>query len=251
MVKGFLVKMSLSVIFLLVFSLRFVDMTIGEKITEHPLETAWKVTGLPLVAVDTATWVKLNNKWLSGYDLKQYSERIKGQLGLTLRTKISVGEQNEINYASFEGNLHDGTVVTVTLQSSSSEGSGETQLGINTDHNGSVHNLGSYLDGLKLKIAKVSKDGHFGITLTGERRGRIPELLVKELAGKAFRRIDAKLVESGFVNGNSSQKGYTHLINDAIKYDSKQFNIEIGTRYDDVRNITEIIMASPNMTDGV
>jgi hypothetical protein len=251
LIKNFIIKMSLSAVFILLFSIRFVDVTIGEKITEYPLETAWKVTGLPLMEVDTETWVKLNDRWLSVYDLKQVANQLVQKLSLTSKTKLTCGEQNEFNYVSFEGLQRDGTIVTVTLQSSSMNSIGETQLGINTSHNGKINNLRFYLNSLKTKISKVGNGAHFNVLLSGERHGKISPVLVKELAGKAFRKVEAELVASGFANGNSSQKGYTRLIKDEVRYDCKRINIEIGTRYDEARNVTEIIIASPNMTDGV
>ncbi len=251
MIRNFVIRMSLAGVFLLLFSLRFVDVTIGEKITEYPLETAWKVTGVPLMEVDTETWVKLNDRWLSIYDLKQLANQVKQKLSLAPKTKLTLGEQNEFNYICFEGVQADGTTVTVTIQSSSMNSVGETQMGINTSRDGKINNLRLYLNSLKTKIAKVGNGTHITVLLLGERHGKIPPVLVKELTGKAFRKVDAELVDSGYVNGNSSQKGYTRLIKDEVTYDCKRVNIEIGTRYDETRNVTEIIMASPNMIDGV
>lgn len=251
MIKSFIIKMSLSSLFLLLFSLRFVDMTIGESITEYPLETAWKVTGLPLREISTATWMKFNDRWLSVYDLKTVAAEIKSKMGLITRTPLTSGEQNEFNYVSFQGRLRDGTIVTVTLQSSSAGGTGETQAGINTAHDGKVNNMRQYIRSLKAMLAGFGVDPHISVILSGERNGKISPVILKDLAGKAFRKINAELVESGFANGNGSQKGYTRLIQETVIYNSAPVNIEIETRYDETRNITEIIMATPNTTDGV
>lgn len=251
LVKSFIIKMSLSSLFLLLFSLRFVDMTIGENITEYPLETAWKVTGLPLKEISTATWMKFNDHWLSVYDLKVVAGEIKSKLQLTTRTPLTFGEQNEFNYVSFEGLRHDGTVVTVTLQSSSAGGTGETQAGINTVYYGRMNNIREYIHSLKTLLTKMGTRPHISVIFSGERKGKIAVIRIKELTGRAFRKIDAKLIDSGFAGGNSSQKGYTRLLNDAVIYNSARVNIEIETRYDEVRNVTEIIMATPNATDGV
>lgn len=251
LLKGFITKMSLAVVFLLLFSLRFVDLTIGEKITEYPLETAWKVTGLPLAEISTEAWLKLNNHWLNVYDLKIIAEEIKDKLGVTIKTKMTFGEQNEYNYVSFEGLRHDGTLVTVTLQSGSAGGTGETQLGVNTIQNGKVDSIRYYINSLKTVIAKVGVAPHFSVLLSGERSGKISTALARELAGKAFRKVEADVIASGFENGNSSQKGYTRLLSDQMTDERQPFNIEIATRYDETRNVTEIIIASPAVTDGI
>lgn len=251
MVKSFIIKMSLSSLFLLLFSLRFVDMTIGECITEYPLETAWKVTGLPLKEISTETWMKFNNQWMSVYDLKTVAGEIKSKLKLSTRTPLTYGEQNEFNYVSFEGLRQDGTVVTITLQSSSTGGLGETQAGINTAYCGKMSNIREYIRLLKADLAGLGPDPHISVILSGEKHGKITAIMIKELTGRAFRKLDAKLIDSGFVDGNSSQKGYSRLFKDSVIYYSSQVNIEIETRYDEARNVTEIIMATPNTTDGV
>ena len=251
MIKSFIIKMALSGLFIMVFSLRFVDMTIGECIIEYPLETAWKVTGLPLKEISTETWMKYNDQWLNVYDLKIAAETIKAKLKLTTRVLFTTGEQNEFNYISFHGRRHDGTEVTVTLQSGSGGGTGETQAGINTSYNGKIKNIREYIRNLKSQLAQLGREPHTSILFVGEKRGKISPVMVREITGKAFRKINARLVISGFTGGNSSHKGYTRLIKDSFMDNNARVNIEIETRYDEARNVTEIIMASPNSTDGV
>jgi hypothetical protein len=226
-------------------------MTIGESITEYPLETAWKVTGLPLKEISTETWMKFNDRWMSVYDLKTAAEEIKSKLKLTTRTSLTFGEQNEFNYVSFEGLRQDGTVVTVTLQSGSNGGTGETQAGINTVYCGKMVNIREYIRSLKADLTGLGPDPHISVILSGEKHGRITAIVVKELTGRAFRKLNAELIDSGFVNGNSSQKGYSRLFKETVIYNSTRVNIEIETRYDQSRNVTEVIMATPNTTDGV
>jgi hypothetical protein len=251
LVKNFIIKMSLSAVFLLLFSLRFVDMTIGESIIEYPLETAWKVTGLPLEEISTETWFKYSDHWLNVYDLKIVAEEIKTKLQVTAKTPNTIGEQNEFNFISFEGLKPDGTVVTITIQSSGVNGTGETQVGINTWYRGKMSNIRQYIQSLKTQLVKLGSKPHINVIFSGKRPGRISMIMAKELTGKAFRKIDAQLVDTGFTSGNSSHKGYTRRINDSVLYYNKRVNIEIETHYDEARNITEIIMASPETTEGV
>lgn len=248
--KNFIIKMSLSGLFLLLFSLRFVDMTIGETIIEHPLETAWKATGLPLKEISTGTWMKYNDQWLNVYDLKISAEAIKAKLKLTTRTPFTMGQQNEFNYISFQGMCHDGTEVTVTLQSGSSGGTGETQLGINTSYYGKMKNVREYVRSWKSRLAQLGNQPHISVIFAGEKPGKIKAVRVRDITGRAFRKINARLITSGFAGENSSHKGYTHLINDFVIINNSRINVEIETRYDEARNVTEIIMASPNITDG-
>lgn len=251
MVKSFLIKMSISAVLLVIFSLKFVDVTIGERICEHPLETAWKATGIKLNEVSTETWMRYSNRWMSTYELKIVAEEIRGKLCLQLKTKLISGEQDDFSYVSFEGTQSDQTVVTVTLQSNRSGSSNETQLGVNTMHNGAINNLRFYIDNLKQEVAGLGAGSHFNVLLEGESKGRISPALVREFSGKAFRKINAELVDSTFQGEISFQKGYTRLIKDQITLDSRPVNIEISTRYDATGDITQVVMGTPNLTDGV
>ncbi len=251
MVKRFVTKMTLASAFLLLFSLKFVDVTIGEQLYEHPLETAWKATGIPLTEVSTETWMQLNQRWMPVSELKTMGGRIKQDLNLTLKTGMLSGEQKEFSYLSFEGTRPDGTVVTVTLQSTRSDNFCETQLGVNTINDKSLQNIRSYLDNLKSSLGKVGRNPRLFIALQGNQKGKIPPSLIRDFSGKAFRRINARVVNSAFLNGNLSQKGYTRLLADTMNYNNGQVNVELNTRYDQVRNRTEVIIATPDLTDGI
>jgi hypothetical protein len=253
LLKKYMLNMGLSALFLVIFSVRFVDVTIGEKLFEFPLETAWKVTGIPLTEINVEAWMKLNDQWLSANDLKRLAPEMAKQLELTKEGQLTAGVQTGYSFASFEGTQRDGTVVTVTLQSSNAGTEYETQLGIITAHDGQINNLRHYIESLKKTITQLNpkREIHFSVEFQGKRPGKITPLFIKDLSGRAFRKIDAEFVESGFENGASSQKGYTQLIPESIIYNFKRINIEICTRYDETRNLTEIIMATPNSTDGV
>ena len=251
MVRRFLVKMVLAASFLLLFSLKFVDVTIGENFAEYPLETAWKATGLPITEIDTETWMRFNSRWMSVYELKNTADQIRVKLELKLKTDIVYGEQGEFNYISFEGVRGDGTVVTVTMQSTQASSGNETQLGLNTIRRGKPNNLKGYLENLKMVITALGPEVHFNVLLQGERKGRISQLMVREISGRAFDKIKAQLVKSAFEEDFSSQKGYTKLFPETISSDYQRVNIEIGTRYDPSRNITQIVMATPALNDGI
>jgi len=60
--KTFLLKMIIALLALVIFSIRFVDATIGESLYEHPLETAWKETGITLEGISTEAWFKVNDR---------------------------------------------------------------------------------------------------------------------------------------------------------------------------------------------
>ena len=251
MVKRFIAKMLFSTVFLLLFSTKFVDVTIGERLYEYPLETAWHATGIPLGEVNTEAWLKLNDRRLTLYELKDLAGEIQKKLGLRLKTNILSGGGEDFGYVSYEGVQSDGTNVSITIQSTRSEGISESQLGIYTVCPGEMKDLRQYIRNLQNKIVSLGSDLDFNVVLVGERSGKIPPTLIRELSGRAFRKLNAELVDSAFEDGNSNQKGFTSLIKESIEIDTRRINVEFDTRYDQSTNMTQITLASPRTTAGV
>lgn len=251
MIRNFLIKMLLSAGFLLIFSTKFIDVTIGERLYEYPLETAWKATGVPLREVNTEAWMKLNDRRLSIFELKELAGQVQKKLDLRLKTKMSAGEEEDFSYLSFEGAQSNGTSVTITIQSIRSGELSETQLGVNTVHVGEVTNLRGYINDLRQNLAALGSGLDFNVAFVGERSGKVPQSMVRELSGRAFRKLKAELVASAFEEGNSNQIGFSNLIKDSVEVDAHVVNVEFDTRYDRARNLTQIILATPRATDGV
>lgn len=251
MIKKFLLKLTISAIILLAFSLKFNDVTIGENIIEYPLETAWKATGLPIKEIATESWMRVGRQWQSIPELKDIAGRVKRQLSLTVIGKETTGGNGEFCYISFEGRQSDQTSVAVTIQSLFSDGVPETQMGISTSHEGEIANLRSYIKSIQASIEGLGSDVRFNLMLEGERAGKLAPDNIREISSLAFRRIHADLVDAGHQGPNSSYKGYTRLLNQAIRVNSQKINIEFGTRYDPARNSTHVLMATPNLQDGI
>ncbi len=249
MVKSFLAKMSLALCFLALFSLKLIDISTGELGREYPLEIGWKAVGVPLKEVSTETWMQLNRKWMSIYELKELTQKLQGKLGMTSRVKPTCGQQDGMTYASFENKIKDGTVMTLTIQSMRDETSDETQLGINTSLTGPIKDVGGYVSHLKALIAGIGGEPHVKVMLFGEYKGALTANVIKEFSSRVFQKMQAQYVNSSYIAGNSNQKGYTPLIKDSTTYENKKFNVEICTRYDGERKITQIVLATPCFND--
>lgn len=252
MIKDFLVKMLIAALILVFLSLKFVDVTVGENIAEYPLEVGWQAIGLPLKQIETQTWLCLNQDWHGLTELKAIAEKIIWKLDLKLQTKMNTGDQTEFSFVSFEARQQDGTLVIVTLQSLNNDGACETQLGINTIYDlRRIPNLPTYLKKLTRKINTLGAGGSTHVLLEGEYVGKLSKAMIRELSGKTFQKLGANLVATSFENGNSTHKGYSPLIKETTDYEMKRVNVELCTRYDAVRNVTEILLATPNLADGI
>jgi len=252
MIRDFLMKMLIAALILVFLSLKFVDVTVGENIAEYPLETGWKAIGLPIKQVETQTWMGLNQEWYGVTELKAMAEKIIWKLGLKLQTNLNTGTQDNFSFVSFEGRQSDGTIVAVTLQSSDNNGCYETQLGINTIYDlARIPNLPSYLKKLTRGINSLGSKGSTHILLEGEYVGKLSKATIRELSGKTFQKLQANLVATAFESGTSTHKGYSRLIKETAEYEMKTVNVELCTRYDAARNVTEILLATPTLADGI
>ena len=90
MIRNYFLKILFSAIFILLFSTKFVDVTVGERLYEYPLETAWKATGIPLQEIDIEAWMRLNDRRLTLYELQELAGRIQ--------KKIKPSPQNQDDY---------------------------------------------------------------------------------------------------------------------------------------------------------
>jgi hypothetical protein len=249
--KRYVIRLSLAAFFLLLFSLRLVDRTIGISAWEDPLESGWKSTGLALEEVSTETWLKLNDRGLSVSELKATAGKIRKKLCVRLRTDVISGTQDGYTFISFTGARPDRTTVTVTIQSCREPGRHETQMGIYTSRVNPGVNLRPYLDGLQGALRKLSPAGNTAVIMSSKWPGKLDRAALKDLCRRVFQKLDAKLVEVGYPNAElSTYKGYTT----ALRRDPDRFtqtNVEFSAKYDPQGRYTQVQLATPGGEEGI
>jgi hypothetical protein len=251
MVKRFFIRLLAAVVFLLLFSLRFVDATVGEKIWADPLESGWKGTGLVLEEVETETWMKLADRRMTVNELKNAAKKMQDTLGIRLKNNFITGKQDGYSYLSFTGSRADRTEVTVTLQSCRCVNRDETQLGIYTSKMYPADNLRPYLENLKTAINRLGKNGHTAVIFAGKCKGALNRDEARELSRKIFRKLDAELIEVARQSPeNSVYKAYSA---DLPKNPESMIhsNIELMIGYDPASKVTRIRLATPGSEEGV
>ncbi len=252
MLKAIMTKMILAFLLLIIGSLKFVDVTVGANLYEHPLEVAWQAVGLPVQEVETECWQKINDLWLNLNDLETVAKQIVKSFGLKTNN-YTTGNDQEYNYISFEGVRMNGTRVRVTLQSGKMGNGSETQLGINTVYYGSLSNLQRYLREMEHSLgAVVSPRPVFSLLLTGEYAGMLSKEKVRRLFTRVLARVKAKPVSHFFTQERSQQKGFSKLFVDKEQAEplhktKSHTNIELETIYDAGRDKTTIVIATPRI----
>jgi hypothetical protein len=243
--KRYLIKLLLAALFLLLFSLRFVDTTIGADVWEDPLESGWKTTGLTLEEINTETWLKVNDRWLTVAELKQLAQQITAQLRVRLQTEPVGGLQEDYSFISFEGNSPDRTHVTITIQSCRQLQRPETQMGIYTSRMYPGNNLRDYLGNLKTSLTRLGKAGNTAVIMSSKWQGELKRADLQILSRRVFQKLKATVVEVDYQDSRSSlYKGYTAALRKNPDRLARH-NVEFSATYDRQGRFTRVKLASP------
>jgi hypothetical protein len=249
--KRYIIRLSLTAFFLLLFSLRLVDRSVWVGAWEDPLESGWKTTGLTLEELSTETWLKLNDRGLSVSELKVTAQKIQEKLHMRLRTNTISGTQDNYTFISFTGVRPDQTTVTVTIQSCREPGRPETQMGIYTSRVNPGANLRPYLEGLQGALRKLSPAGNTAVIMSSKWPGKLDQASFKKLCRRVFQKLEAKLVEVGYPNAEmSTYKGYTTALRRAPDRFT-QTNVDFSAKYDPQSRYTQVQLATPGGEEGV
>jgi hypothetical protein len=243
--KGYLIKLLIAAGFLLLFSLRFVDTTIGAGVWEDPLESGWRSTGLALEEVNTETWLKLNNRWLDVAALERTARQIMTKLRMKLQVKPISGLQADYSFISFEGVRSDRTRVTVTIQSCRGPQQSATQMGVYTSRLDPGNNLLPYLNNLKTTLRMLGGDVKTTVIMAGKWQGELGRDQLKSLSRRIFQKLQAALVEVDCRDSRTRMyKGYTPVL---LKnpYRPARHNVEFSAQYDQQGHFTKVQLASP------
>lgn len=242
MILKFLQKMVISVLFLLLFSLRFGNAINGEVEAPHLLERAWKATGLRLEAITVESWLQIDTRGRNKDELTVLSRQIRERMALGEEVEMTAGETGGVLYSSFSGIRTDSSVVTGTLYSAVEGG---TQMGIYTVRRGKIKNMRSYLEGITSVLSEFGVDVDLAVLLEGSCAGSLSPTLVKDLTGKVLGELDGEWVETQWAPEGSVTKAYTAQLNEAVDRHSRAVNLIISTIYDEARDITEVTVATP------
>jgi hypothetical protein len=243
--QRYLIRLVAAAGFLLLFSVRFVDTTIGAHIWEDPLESGWKSTGLALEEVNTETWLKLNNRWLDVAALERTARQITAKLRMKLQVRPISGLQADYSFISFEGIRPDRTRVTVTIQSCRQPQRAETQMGIYTSKLFPGNNLRPYLNNLKTTLRMLGGNGTTTVIMASKWQGELKRDQLKSLSRRVFQKLQATVVEVDYRDSRTSTyKGYTPVL--ATNPDRlARHNVELSAEYDRQSHFTKVQLASP------
>ena len=250
MFHRFFLKIFISLIFLFIFSIRFVDLTFSVPIGEHPLSACWDSLGITLEEVEVEAWQKIGNEFWDLLILSKKAGEIEKRLRLTSVAPPLTGEEKNFAFVNLDGNLSDGSRIIITLQSTKNEvDCGETFIGLvglvepQTD-------LQRTLRRLERDLAPLTGSFDPNLTLSGWLPGRASEVAITEMMRKCFSRIGAKEIvgaPAGEVGSWTARSSYL----ERRPNEGKDYaNLGFAYWYDEKEQATKIAIGTPAIIGG-
>lgn len=245
MLRRYIMKMLFSLLFLLLFSIKFVDMTFSFSIGNHPLLTGWEGTGIPLKEVEIEGWTKLNDEYTMVSSLEKTAASLERRLRLKNLSPPLTGDELDFSYVNVEGELPDHSRVYITLQSIRGESNtAETFCGVIILLNPEA-DLSDNLVRLKRVLEPVVGEIPLSITLGGKWKGRISEGEAYNLMKTVFSRLQVSEVIAETGEDYGKWAALTNLLEETVTKEGTKLNLEFAYRYQEEEDITHINLATP------
>ena len=245
MLRRYMMKMLFSLLFLFLFSVKFVDLTFSFSIGNHPLLTGWEGVGIPLKEVEIEGWSKLNDEYTMVSTLEKTAASLERGLRLKSLSPPLSGDELDFSYVNIEGEFSDSSRVIITLQSIRGESnSAETFCGVIILLNPEA-DLSDNLVRLKRALEPLVGEIPLSITLGSEWKGRISEGEAYNLMKAVFGRLQVNEVigETGGDYGKWS--ALTSFLEESVTKEGTKLNLEFAYRYHEEEGITYIKLATP------
>ncbi|MGQ9779280.1 MAG: hypothetical protein ACUVRM_05300 [Bacillota bacterium] len=165
--KRFLLRYTLALGVLFLFSTRFVDVTVGSGCGRHPAEIAWGATGLAAERFVLDYWVEAKE---DGGDLRRLAEQVGKDLRLK-ETAVFAGQAQDVRFANLDGRLPDGGELVFTVQSAD----GRRRMGLSCAYNRFPADLLLLVRKIRAALARFGPVGEWAWTVRGHGRGRMEE----------------------------------------------------------------------------
>ncbi len=245
MLRRYMMKMLFSLLFLLFFSIKFVDLTFSFSIGNHPLLTGWEGLGIPLKEVEIEGWTKLNDEYTMVSTLEKTAASLERGLRLKSLSPPLSGDELDFSYVNLEGELPDHSRVYITLQSIRGESnSAETFCGVIILLNPEA-DLSDNLVRLKRALEPLVGEIPLSITLGSEWKGRISEGEAYSLMKTVFSRLQVSEVIAETGEDYGKWAALSNLLEETVTKEGTKLNLEFAYRYHEEENLTYINLATP------
>lgn len=247
MFKRFLRKMLFSLCFLLLFTMRYVDLTFSVALNDHPLLAGWERVGIPLDEIEIEGWKKLNQEFMKATELGELATKLGQRLKLKTVAPPLQGDELDFSYVTLEGELGEQVQVVITLQSICGEANlAETFCGVIAMLD-SKENLAETLLRLERSFEPVVGEFPLALMLGGVQPGKLSEGEAYHLMKSVFERLQVA-ESSGVADWEyGSWSAWSNLLDGKVVRQGRAINLEFTYRYEEADDQTRIALASPTL----
>ncbi len=247
MLRRYLLKMLFSLLFLLLFTVRYVDLSFSLALATHPLVMGWEGTGIPVQEIELEGWKKIDQQYNNATQLKKIGTELEKKLKLKPTVPPVTEDELDFSYVNFVGELAEKSRAIITLQSIKVEANtAETFCGllVNLD---SALDLEETLSLLDRACQPVVGAIPLTITLGGLLPGRISEGEAYNLMKSVFRRLQVAESHGLLEQGYGRWGGYSALLEGSpvMNINGKKVNVEFGYRYIAEDDLTYLALSTP------
>jgi hypothetical protein len=247
MIRRFIRKMLFSLCFVLLFTIRYVDLTFSVAINDHPLLAGWEKVGIPLDEIEIEGWKKLNQEFLCRAELEELATKLRQRLKLKTSAPPVQGDELDFSYVTLEGQLGEEVQVVITLQSIRGDANqAETYCGV-IAMLASPENLAETMLRLKRSFEPLVGEFPLALMLGGVQPGRLSEGEAYHLMKRVFQRLQVA-ESSGIVDWEyGSWSAWSNLLDGKVMRQGRAINLEFAYRYEEADDQTRIVLASPTL----
>ncbi|NLW56582.1 MAG: hypothetical protein GX050_08235 [Firmicutes bacterium] len=246
MLRRYMLKMLFSLLFLFLFTIRYVDLSFSLALATHPLVMGWEGTGIPVQEIEIEGWKKLNQHYNKSTELKKIAAELERKLKLKATAAPMIEDELDFSYVNLDGYLADKNRMIITLQSIKGEANtAETFCGLMVSLDSAL-DLEETLSRLDRACQPVVGAMPFTITLGGKIPGRLNEGEVYQLMRSVFRRLQV-IESSGLLEQEYGRWAACSSLFDGsvVNVNGKRVNVEFGYRYIAEEDLTYLALATP------
>lgn len=245
--KRFLIRFLLAGIVLLFLGAKFVDVSAGQTLETDPIVRAWQATSVEAREFVVDGWGMKSGTFVSLTEVERVGRQISKQLGLSTATP-TIGEESSFRYFTLQGQMKDGTLAVVTVQSTEGEQSA-THLGILLAGKGSTAQLPQFRRRVLTLLAGGGQPGEVSVAISGMVDGQMDEGSARALCNRVTAAVGGKRVGYHRDQSGVTLSLYSAGLGTAVDFGGDRVNLQLTVRFDPELRQTEVTMASPIITE--
>lgn len=211
-----------------------------------PLYRSFLASEARLSEAQVEAWGRLKRPILNSQEMMGVLKKISRELAPGAALRVDGVKDKGQYLMTLEGEIDNRRYFSAMLKTMGLEGKPETYLVVKFSQKGSSAGLEAQRQKIKRTLQSLgAKDPYVAVHLQGELDRILSPAEKEELALEMMRTVAARKVEGITQPSLLSYSGYTPLIEDSLKVDSRKLNLNIALTDNEVLSKTIVRVGSP------